>query len=429
MEIKLRHEVRQVMGQQMQLSMQLLQMSVQELDAYLRELSLENPLLEELPPQQVYRPLAVSRGHVPADEEGEEPIPDEKRGTLREFIREQVLSLRVPELMRRELLYLTNEMDERGYLPGDCVELEVFAGERERCENAIRVFQSLEPAGVGARSLSECLVIQLHRMGCTDEVAYEVCERFLDRLAKGQTNRIAQELGVKEQRVLRAKELIAALSPTPSNGFAENDAPGYILPDLELTRTEDGFELTTSDRYLPSYRIDAFYAAMAEKPGLSDEEREYFTEKLRQATWAVRCVERRRDMLLACAGAIVEAQADFFSDGVSPIKPYTMSELAGRLGVHVSTVSRAIRGKHISCRFGVYPLADFFQRESSGGVTAQGVLEELRSLIENEDSAHPLSDRALAEALQQKGCDVSRRTVAKYRDQAGIPAASGRRRQ
>ena len=168
---------------------------------------------------------------------------------------------------------------------------------------------------------------------------------------------------------------------------------------------------------------------MAEKPGLSDEEREYFTEKLRQATWAVRCVERRRDMLLACAGAIVEAQADFFSDGVSPIKPYTMSELAGRLGVHVSTVSRAIRGKHISCRFGVYPLADFFQRESSGGVTARGVLEELRSLIENEDSAHPLSDRALAEALQQKGYDVSRRTVAKYRDQAGIPAASGRRRQ
>ena len=100
------------MGQQMQLSIQPLQMSVQELDAYLRELSLENPLLEELPPQQVYRPLAISRGHVPADEDGEEPIPDEKRGTLREFIREQVLSLRVPELMRRELLYLTNEMDD-----------------------------------------------------------------------------------------------------------------------------------------------------------------------------------------------------------------------------------------------------------------------------------------------------------------------------
>lgn len=428
MEIKLRQETRQVMGQQMQLSMQLLQMNVQELDAYLRELSLENPLLEEVPPQQVYRPIASFRRKVDRDSETEESIPEEKRGTLREYIREQVLSLHVPELMRRELLYLTNEMDERGYLPGDCDELEVFGGVKTRCDNAICVFQSLEPAGVGARNLPECLVIQLHRMGCEDEVAYSICEKYLDRLAKGQINSISKELGVSEKRVLKAKELIATLSPRPSNGFAENDAPEYILPDVELTRTDGGFELTAADRYLPSYRIDAFYAAMAEKPGLSEEENEYFSEKLRQASWAVRCVERRRDMLLACAGAIVEAQEDFFSYGVSPIKPYTMTELAEKLGVHVSTVSRAIKGKYISCKFGIYPLASFCVRESSGGATAHGVLEELRGLIAGEDPAHPLSDREIAESLQHRGYSVSRRTVAKYREQAGIQPASGRRK-
>ena len=168
---------------------------------------------------------------------------------------------------------------------------------------------------------------------------------------------------------------------------------------------------------------------MAKRPDLTEAEREYFAEKLRQASWAVRCVERRRDMLLGCAAAVVEVQSDFFTDGVSPIRPYTMTELAERLGVHVSTVSRAIRGKYIACRFGVYPLSDFFQRESAGGSTARGVAEELKALIAAEDSAHPLSDRELSERLGERGLEVSRRTVAKYREQAGIPGASVRRKR
>ena len=430
MEITLRHETKQAMGQQMQLSMQLLQMSVQELDAYLRELSLENPLLEELPPQQSFRGAVRERPRHTADTEDarEEVIPDEKRGTLREYLREQVLSLRVPELMRRELLYLVNETDERGYLPDDCAELDVFAGEAERCERAVKVFQSLDPPGVGARSLSECLTIQLRRLGCEGSAAYKICEGWLDALARGQTRRIAESLEIPVKEVLAAKELIGTLSPRPSNGFAERDATGYVLPDVEVTSSENGFELTTAERYLPSWRIDAFYAAMAERPGLSDEEREYFTEKLRQAAWAVRCVERRRDMLLACAGAVVEKQADFFTDGVSPLKPCTMTQLAAELGVHVSTVSRAIRGKYIACRWGVFPLAHFFQRESAEGTTSCGILDSLRALIAAEDPAKPMSDRALAEALEKSGCAVSRRTVAKYREQAGIPPAAARRR-
>ena len=429
MEIKLRHETKQIMGQQMQMSMHLLQMSTQELDAYLRELSAENPLIEELPPSQNYHPLTPRRIRQSDEERSDNDVPDEKRETLREYVRQQVLFLSVPQLMLRELLYLTNEMDERGYLPEDCAELEVFAGETERCEAAIRVFQSLEPAGVGARSLSECLTIQLRRMGCEDETAYALCDKYLVDLAKGKINKIAKELGIKTEQVIAAKEIIAKLSPTPSNGFAENDAEEYVIPDVELTRTESGFEIATSDRYLPSYRVDAFYTAMAKKPDLTDAERDYFAQKLRQASWAVRCVERRRDILMACAEAIVEAQSDFFSDGVSPIRPYTMSELAEHLGVHVSTVSRAVKGKYILCSYGVYPLTQFFKRETSIGMTADSIMTELRSLIANEDPAHPLSDRALMEALIHKGYDVSRRTIAKYRDQAGIAAASGRRKK
>ena len=427
MKLQLRQETKQILSQQMQQSMQLLQMSAQELDEYLRELALENPLLEETPPAERFSPGAVRVRRSNSDEPGEADIPDEKRGTLREFVREQILALRVPELMRRELLYLSDEMDERGYLPCDCEELELFAHEPERCRNAVCVFQSLEPAGVGARSLAECLQLQLKRLGSDDNVAYAICDGYLEALAKGRTNTIAKALGVDTERIRSARELIASLSPRPSNGFAENDAPAYILPDVVLTRVPGGFEVMTSDKYLPGFRVDAFYAEMAGNEALTGEERSYLSDKLRQAVWAVRCVERRRDMLLACTREIVRVQEQFFIDGSAAIKPYTMTELAEKLNVHVSTVSRAIRGKYLQCGCGVYPLSQFFQRESTGGVTGVTVTDALRALIAGEDRAHPLSDRVLAERLAAAGYDVSRRTVAKYREQAGIPPASGRR--
>lgn len=426
MNLELRQETRQVLSQQMQQSMQLLQMSTQELDAYLRELAMENPMLEEAPPSASFISGAVRRT-APEDGEREDVIPDERRGTLREYVREQVLGLRVPELMRRELLYLCNEMDERGYLPEDCAELELFSHEPERCRNAVLVFQSLEPPGVGARNLGECLEIQLRRMESDDEVAYALCERYLEPLAKGRTNQIARELGVSEERVLRARALISTLSPRPSNGFAEKDAPGYILPDVVITQTESGLEISTAEKYLPSFRIDGFYASLMGDPGLNSEEKTYLSEKFRQASWALRCVERRREMLLGCTRAILEVQKDFFTCSRATIKPYTMTELADSLGVNVSTVSRAVRGKYLSCESGTYPMSYFFQRESASGSTGGGVLNALMAIIAEEDKAHPLSDRVIAERMAADGFSVSRRTVAKYREEAGIPPASARR--
>lgn len=436
MELTLRKEERLVLGQQMRQSMQLLQMSSLELEEYLNELAMENPLLEVRPPRERRESALHSvfsgerrKPAMPSLDSDEYLRPARNYETLPELIMEQIAGMRVPELMRRELNYLAWELDERGYLPEDAGDLRAFGNSRERYDNAVRALQSLEPAGVGARSLSECLRIQLRRGGVTDELPYKICESCLDRLAKGQLNHIAGELGVSIQRVAQAREIIAALEPRPSNGISDGGATPYVIPDVELKITPEGFELTAADRYMPSYGVDAYYAAMAEREELSAEEREYFAEKLRQAKWAVSCVSRRRDMLISCAREIVEAQRAFFTDGRAPLLPLTMTELSRRLEVHPSTVSRAVKGKYILCRWGVFPLSRFFAQELGGveGSTGGDLTVGIRMLIAEEDPAHPLSDRELAERLSKRGLEVSRRTVAKYREAAMIPAAPGRR--
>lgn len=436
LEITLRKETRLVLGQQMQLSMKLLQMTSMELEVYLRELALENPLLKESPPKsRLDAPLratatrSVSKPTTKDDGPKEFAPPTPQYETLADSVHEQIMALRIPELMRRELLYLEGEMDSRGYLPEDCGNISVFGGSWERYEYASKVFQSLEPPGVGARNLSECLCIQLDRRGCKSELAHKICTDYLDRLAKGQLNHISNELGAPIASVSDARDIISSLEPRPSNGFADGGDTPYVLPDIEITETETGFEVSTSDRYMPSYGVDAYYASMANSDDLSESEREYFADKLRQARWAINCVERRRDTLLTCAGSIVEAQHDFFLDGVSPMQPLTMTELADKLDVHPSTISRAVRGKYLLCRWGVYPLSHFFAQELAGsdGGTAQGALAIIKELIAAENPAKPLSDRELSELLAGRGFEVSRRTVAKYRDEALIPSAPGRR--
>lgn len=437
MEISLTNEQRQVLGEQMLLSMKLLQMSAAELDDYLRELSLENPLLEASPPEErSERHLSEVRSAVTRSKTGEASLDETEYlrsasiyDSLAGSVREQINTARVPELMRSQLLWLAGELDERGYLPEDAGDLRVFGGSRQMYDNAVTVLQSFEPAGVGARSLSECLRIQLRRLGAEDGLTDRLCgTEYLERLARGQFNALSKELGVPVARLAQAKELISTLEPRPSNGFSDGEAVPYIVPDVEVVADGAQFIVRTADRYMPSYRVDGYYARMAADESLTAEEREYFTAKLAQAKWAVGCVDRRREMLTECAKALVSIQRDFFTDGKSALRPATMTELADSLGVHPSTVSRAVSGKYLRCKWGVFPLSRFFARElGPEGGTGGELLDAIKEIIAGEDVRSPLSDRAIAEKLASRGLVVSRRTVAKYRDEACIPSAPARR--
>lgn len=431
MKIRLEKEQRTVLSHQMQQSMKLLQMNSHELETYINELSMENPVIEIRPPRE-HAPVGEGRYSPHA---GTDPniisctIEDKPHNTLSEAVKEQINYMRIPELLRRELLWLAEEMDERGYLPEDERELYPFGGSAERYENAVKVFQSLDPAGVGARSLSECLLLQLRRCGEENEVAERICLEYLDRLAKGQFKYIAKELDVSVRRVEDAKTLISGLEPTPSNGYYGGRQTIYVRPDVEVVQDNNGLAVAPADRYMPTYGIDAFYLSMSQREDLSLEERTYFQEKLAQAKWAMNCIDHRASMLMACSRKILEVQHEFFTDGATPLKPLTMAELASSLGVHTSTVSRTVRGKYISCQWGVFCLTDFFKKDAVGeNMTEDEVLQMIKELIAAEAPDSPLSDKAIAERLGENGVRISRRTVAKYRENAMIPSTTVRRK-
>ena len=432
MSMKLTNEQKTVLSHQMQQSMKLLQMNSHELEAYINELSMENPLIEIKPPRErmpggerQYSPHAASDPNVVS-----RTIADKPHNTLSESVKEQINYLRIPELLRHELRWLAEEMDERGYLPERETALYPFGDSAERYENAVKVFQSLEPAGVGARNLGECLLIQLKRRGTGDAVAEKICLEYLDRLAKGQLKYIAAKLNVTVRRVEQARTLISELEPNPSNGYYGGGQTVYVRPDVEIVHDNNGLAVALADRYMPTYGIDSFYLDMSQREDLSPEERTYFKEKLTQAKWAMSCIDRRASMLLACAERILEVQKDFFSDGVSPLKPLTMVELASSLGVHTSTVSRTVRSEYVSCRWGVFCLADFFRQDAAGDdMTEDGVLQMIKTMIGEEDPSSPLSDKSIAEKLSEKGVSISRRTVAKYRENAMIPSTAVRRKR
>ena len=426
MELSLKHETKLVIGQKMYQSMNFLQMGLEELDACLMQLSMENPLLEATPPavepsSSIMKPYAGKARTRNGNSLGL-PIPERSKRTLRSALDEQLISMRLPEKLERAVRFLIINLDERGYLSSDINLSETIFTE------ALTVLQSMDPMGVGARSLNECLRIQLLRLGLGDSLAEKICSNHLEHLAKNHIHHIAKTLNISELEVIEAKKLICSLNPIPSNGFDSGECTVWITPDVEIRFEEGKPKLLYMDMYMPSYGVNKYYAEMLDRSDISDEERNYLREKLSQAQWALGCVKRRRDTLLSCAGAIAEEQREFFENISSPLRPCTMTDLAQRMGVHPSTVSRTVKGKYISCCRGVFPMSSFFVREVCGETSGE-ILQIILSIISEEDPKRPLSDNTICQLLSSRGYDIARRTVAKYRDLANIPPATGRKQR
>ena len=435
----------QILNVHLQQSMQMLQMNNVELDEFLTELSNENPLLELDSPQQNNEISIDNLSSTPSsfnsnidtyDGNSQAEHEDEFAGLSYEYesfinsIKEQINSANIPETIRKQLIWLCYELDDKGYLPSDPGNLAIFGYSVEMYENAVKILQSFEPAGLGARSLSECLKIQLERQNQLTELNSEICDNYLDRLASGQLNYISKSLNVPIKEIIQSKETICALQPYPSNGYYTGKTVEYIIPDIEIISGESGLKAVLCDRYMPSCCINSYYLKMASNDGLGLDEQNYFKAKLSQANWVMECIIRRKEMILSCAKKILEFQHDFFS-GHASLKPMTMSQMAEYLEVHPSTVSRTVKGKYISCRQGVFPFSYFFSAElnSKSNNTGKSLLEELRALIVSEDPAHPISDSKLSQLLKQRGFEVSRRTVTKYREEAGIPSSPSRKKR
>lgn len=444
MELTLELKQTQKLSPQMIQSMNILQMGTIELQEYVEKTLLENPALElEAERKKEERPELVRKVEwlMANDRQNRwyhrddardliELVADPAEESLYDHLRGQINMEKLPGRLGLAVDCILSGLNDNGYLEESTEELAERCGQPEevvlRAEELVR---ELEPAGVGARTLSQCLAIQLERKGETG-LALTIVRSYLEDMAKDRYSLISRETGATRQEIQEACRQIRELDPRPGAPYAPIEAPGYIVPDLLVTELDGELVVTAGDDFLPVLKVSAYYQQLM-KDTDEKEVREYLTDKVRQACWMVKSIEQRKSTLLTCAKIIADRQADFFRQGEGHLHPLTLADVAEEAGVHESTVSRAVKDKYIQCVHGVFPMGHFFSRAlpSSGGdsVSAEKVKAAIRALIEQEDKKKPLSDQKLCDMLLERELILSRRTVAKYRDEMGIPSTSGRK--
>lgn len=296
---------------------------------------------------------------------------------------------------------------------------------------AFHVLHGMEPAGIGARDLRECLLIQIYRSDRISPLARRVVEEEFELLEKLKIAAIAKKFDVPPDQIQTAMKEVGALQPHPGRLVSASVA-NPVTPDLIVEEIEGELVLMLNDRTVPSLKVSRAYTEMLRKGSrASNEEKKFVREKLNSATWLIRAIEQRKSTMLKVMQAIIESQPDFFKLGPTNLRPLILQDVADKIGMHISTVSRVTNGKYVQTSHGIFELKYFF---TAGVTQADGrevssvtTKDEIKKLIESEDQKRPLSDQKIVEILKAKGLDVARRTVAKYRDQLEILPARLRR--
>lgn len=332
--------------------------------------------------------------------------------------------------LRTLVLYLVEYIDLNGYLTISLDEaVEQTGGTPIQLLDALTLIQQLEPAGVGARNLQECLMLQTERDNYAPEIAYLILEEYFTELVERKWESIAKKLVISLTDIQKVFDYIQTLTPTPGAVFGSTEGL-YIIPDL--TVKVDGQQVTVvSNRSgMPEIKFQQNYFEQMTQSGDS-EVLNYLKEKQQAFEWLKKTVEQRGDTIYNVGKAIVERQQEFFFNKEHPIKPLILKDISEELAIHESTVSRAVNGKYLETDFGVFELKHFFSQKlasDEGERSTNDVKHRLQTLIDSEDKAKPLSDQKLVELLNDEGIDISRRTIAKYRDLLKIPSSTKRKR-
>ena len=329
--------------------------------------------------------------------------------------------------------YIIGNLDENGWLAANVAEVAAEAGLTEGGVGAtLEMIQDWAPPGVGARSLKECLLIQLRRRGHGEEsAAARLVDEWIEELGTKTAGQLAKATGLSEGEVERAMRLIATLDPKPGARFSAVPSV-FVTPEAEIRKTAEGEYVVEMLRDgLPRLRISAEYESMLEDPETAAEARKYLAEKVRSGKFVMDSLHQRRETIRKIAEDIAAHQREFFEHGISRLLPMTMGVVAEKLGVHETTVGRAVSGKYVRTPQGVFELKFFFttgiKTADGGSISAEAVKEAVAKIVGHEDVRRPLSDQAIAEKLNAQGFQLARRTVAKYREQLGLPPAHKRK--
>jgi RNA polymerase sigma-54 factor len=302
----------------------------------------------------------------------------------------------------------------------------------EEGEAMLGTVHGLDPAGVGARDLRECLLLQLQEAGLEQSLPYRLVKDCFDELIAHRWSEISKRFGISASDVQKAADEIAKLDPKPGLRYSSGD-DNYIIPDLIVDKIDGQYHVFLNDANLPRLKLSKAYQEIArDKKKFEGENKEFISNKLNSANWMIQAIEQRRQTMLKVMNYIVDRQRDFFEKGVQFLKPLTLREVAEVINMHESTVSRVTNEKFVQTPRGVLPLKFFF---SSGlatadgdDVSARGIKAQLEKLVQEEDPRHPLTDQAIVNILRESGVQIARRTVAKYRDQLGVLSARMRKR-
>ncbi|MCE9519371.1 MAG: RNA polymerase factor sigma-54 [Verrucomicrobia bacterium] len=446
--------LKQVIGPQMQQSLQILQAASLELRQIIQQEMAVNPVIEvdasEAPlddsitkdPEDDIQALtkldeewreyyAQSRAQTSRrtaeDEERHRFMMDSitAQTTLQEHLVSQLSLADVRDLKLREHCeFIIGSIDDDGFLHTKLPELSLRHGlPLDKLEQAKKIVQGFEPAGIGAEDLRECLLLQLERQGKANSLAHRIVDRYLDDLAHKRWTALAKKLATPPDQITKAVEQITALDPRPAQSFAVMDNH-YVTPDIHLERTSAGYIPVMNERDLPHLRISNAYKDLLAHPGTAADARSYIREKIRGAKFLIRSVAQRQETIQKIATEIIRHQRDFLDHGPSHLKPLNMATVAAVVGVHETTVSRAIAGKYMSTPHGVVELRYFFTsgvRNNEGeDVSNTAVKTAIAEIIKTEPPQKPWSDEHIVKQLAQRSIKVARRTVAKYREAMGV---------
>ncbi|WP_342432952.1 RNA polymerase factor sigma-54 [Neobacillus sp. FSL H8-0543] len=422
------------MTQELTQAIALLQYSAQELTAFLEEKALENPLMQvENTNIQPFNPLLdrKPRKHQKIENEWIDQI-----ATITFSLEEQLLSqLKLTSFTAeqlRVLRHLIQNIDVNGYFTGDINEISLkLAVPLDIIEECIIVIQTLEPAGIGASSLQECLLIQVERENPDNDLAQTILTDFFVPFAEKKWKHISKELNVPLKAIQEVFDRIQKLNPRPGTGLVQDDTR-YIIPDAIVEWAKEGFIVSYCDDLLPRVNFNDQYYKKLTSANDSQVSR-FLQEKVQDFQWIMKSIEQRKETLTKVVAKIVEKQTAFFQKGPQYLVPMTMKEVSSELDIHESTVSRAVKEKYMQTPIGTYSLKSFFtstiQTVSTENTSSSQVKNAIANLIQSENKQKPLSDQDIVENLKHsEGFVVSRRTIAKYREQLGIASSSKRKR-
>lgn len=466
--LDLRLSQKLVMTIQLQQAIKLLQLSRLELSQLITQELTENPLLEESATESsedesIEKAAGEDSKEVKADENGSFELKwdeyfdsdSEDRGpsyypmTQDELPNyEQIMAK--PTTLTDHLLWqlklspskkideetgaaIIGNLDDDGYLRASTEEVAAMTKVGvEDVERVLKIIQTFDPMGVGARDLKECLLLQVEQLGLKGSLMESIIAEHLPDMEKRKYSYMAKTLGVSVDEVYKATKIIEGLEPKPGRSFTQQE-PHYIIPDVFVVKSGEDYQVVLNEDSIPRLRISPLYRQLLkDRKGAADHQiKTYIEEKFKSALWLVRSIEQRNRTIYRVVESIVTFQREFLEKGIAHIKPMVLKDVASDINMHESTISRVTTNKYVHTPRGLFELKYFFstgiQRRGGADVSSISIRESIRKIINEENGTTPLSDYRIAEILKERGTEIARRTVAKYRKELKIPSANRRR--